>query len=482
MVSPERGLPDDFDPKTGKNIRWSVPLGTESYATPIVAGGKVFIGTNNARPRDPRHQGDRGVLLCLDERTGELAWQLVVPKIGTDPYLDWPNDGLCSPPTVEGERVYVVTNRGEVVCLDIQGMANGNDGPFQDEAKFMAPPGRESIAPGKLDADILWLYDLRAQSGVYPNDAFHASILLHGQFLYLNTSNGVDNTHRVIRAPDAPSLVVLDKATGRLVAQDAERIGPDIFHCTWSSPSLGQVAGKPLIFFGGGNGIVYAFEALTAPPPAGQGAKLKKVWSFDPDPSAPKEDIHKYLTNRRVGPSTIMGMPVFREGRVYVAGGGDMWWGKVEAWLKCIDASKTGDVTKTAEVWAYPLRNHTCSTPAVCDGLVFIADCGRTLHCVEATGKPALSEVEGMPVPPGKPLWTHEAKGSFWASPLVADGKVYIGSRGGDFHVLAAAREKRVLATIPLGGAISGTATAANGVLYVATMNRLFALQKKAAE
>jgi PQQ-like domain len=141
MVSSEVGLPDDFDPKTGKNVKWSAALGTETYATPVVAGGKVLIGTNNSQPRDPRHAGDRGVLLCLHETDGSLAWQLVTPKLSEDIYFDWPEAGMCSPPTVEGARVYMVTNRDEVACLDLHGMANGNDGPFLDEGRHMVPPG-----------------------------------------------------------------------------------------------------------------------------------------------------------------------------------------------------------------------------------------------------------------------------------------------------------------------------------------------------
>ena len=75
-------------------------------------------------------------------------------------------------------------------------------------------------------------------AGIWSHDAAHSSILIHGDYLYLNTGTGVDNTHRRIRTPDAPSLVVLDKRTGRLVARDDEHIAPNIFHSTWSSPSL----------------------------------------------------------------------------------------------------------------------------------------------------------------------------------------------------------------------------------------------------
>src|SRR6266699_1894296 len=246
MVSDERGLPEKFDPKTGANIKWSARLGTETHSTPIVAGGHVFIGTNNGEPRDPRDQGDRGVLMCFDENDGRFLWQLAVPKREEDPYFDWPKTGIASPVTVEGNRVYLVNNRGEVMCLDARGAAGET-------------PSRPSATNSPA---ILWRFDLTTGAGIWSHDAAHSSILIHGDHLYLNTGTGVDNTHKRIRAPDAPSLVVLDKHTGRLVARDDEHIAPNIFHCTWSSPSLASVNGHALVFFAAGNGIVYAFNAI----------------------------------------------------------------------------------------------------------------------------------------------------------------------------------------------------------------------------
>ena len=125
MVSDETHLPESFDPDTGKNVKWIANLGTETYSTPVVGGGRVLIGTNNNIPRDSRHKGDRGVLLCLDEKDGSLYWQLVVPKLIPDLYRDWPRSGICSPATVEGDKVYIVSNRGEVMCLDLKCLANG---------------------------------------------------------------------------------------------------------------------------------------------------------------------------------------------------------------------------------------------------------------------------------------------------------------------------------------------------------------------
>src|SRR6266516_7437709 len=128
MLSAEKGLPGSFDPRTGKNIKWTAQLGTETHSTPVIAGGRVYIGTNNGQPRDPKYQGDRGVLMCFDEKTGRFLWQLVVPKREEDVYFDWPNTGMASPVTVEGGRVYVVSNRGEVLCLDPNAAADGSPG------------------------------------------------------------------------------------------------------------------------------------------------------------------------------------------------------------------------------------------------------------------------------------------------------------------------------------------------------------------
>jgi len=472
MVSSETGLPVSFDPETGQNIKWSAPLGENAYGSPVVAGcgtarrGKVLVGANNAEPRDPRHQGDRAVLLCLNESDGSLCWQLVVPRIGGDNYLDWPEIGMCSPPTVAGDRVYTVTNRFEVVCLDLDGQADGNDGPYQDEGRHMAPAGEPPMEVTAIDADIVWVLDMPADVGMYPHDSAHASILLDEPYLYLNTCNAVDNTHKVIRRPDAPSLIVMDQESGRVVAQDGEHIGPMIFHSTWSSPALGEIDGRSLVFFGGGDGVCYAFKALKPPIQAGPVQTLERVWRFDCDPAAPKEDIHSYLRNLRESPTNIKSMPVFYKNRVYVTAGGDIWWGKKEAWLKCIDATQTGDITDSGELWSYPVERHCCSTPAIVDGLAFVGDCRGKLHCVDAET--------------GRPYWTHELRREIWGSVLAADGKVYVGSRGGDFCVLAAAKEKRVLATVQFDAAIATTPVAANGVLYVATLERLYAIEEAA--
>ena len=159
-----------------------------------------------------------------------------------------------------------------------------------------------------------------------------------------------------------------------------------------------------------------------------------------------------------------MGMPVFYRNRIYVTVGGDIWWGKEKSWLKCIDATQQGDITETGELWSYSMAHHSGATPAIFEGLLFITDCAGLLHCIDAET--------------GQPYWTHEFKKQIWGSALVADGKVYVGSYGGDFCILTATKEKKLLATIQLDSPTASTPVAANGVLYVTTLKELYALKQ----
>src|SRR6185503_11854236 len=114
MVSNQKGMPSSWDIKTKKNIKWVATLGSQSYGNTVVAGGQVYVGTNNEALRDPKQGGDRGVLMCFRESDGEFLWQHTNEKLAAGRVNDWPFQGVCSSPLVEGDRLYYVTNRCEV--------------------------------------------------------------------------------------------------------------------------------------------------------------------------------------------------------------------------------------------------------------------------------------------------------------------------------------------------------------------------------
>ena len=105
MVSSMTGLPTMWDIKTGKNVKWVVELGSQSYGNPVVGGGVVLVGTNNEALRDPKQPGDRGVLMAFREATGEFMWQATFEKLASGRANDWPFQGIASSPLIIGEVI-----------------------------------------------------------------------------------------------------------------------------------------------------------------------------------------------------------------------------------------------------------------------------------------------------------------------------------------------------------------------------------------
>lgn len=491
MVSAEKGLPASFAPgkkksdgsgidmATTRNVKWAVKLGTYAYGNPTVANGKVFIGIDAG----PLRKGKRfnyskgGLVRCLDEETGELLWQLAIPerKIPREGvHFNHQGLGICSSLTVEGNRSYLVTSAADIICLDVEGQANGNDGPFMDEAAYMTAPGREPVELNSKDGDIVWRFDPVVELGVSPHNAASCSIVIHGDILYVSTSNGLDKQHKYAVAPFAPSLIALDKRTGKIVAVDDEKIGLRMYHAQWSSPSIGQVNGKSLVFFGGGDGVCYAFEALSKVPK--KPCYLQKVWSYDCNPEEYKyrdgklipyyegDKRKSYSTNdndgKYIGPSQLIATPVFHNEKIYVAIGQDPAHGRGKGMFYCIDATKSGDITKSGAIWTYDGLDRSISTVSIKDGLVYTGDIAGRVHCLDAET--------------GELKWVYNTDKEMWSGPLIADGKIYITNKG-MLYIFKEGAKAELLSKIKLGNMICSTPIAANGVVYVASGKYLWA-------
>jgi len=231
-------------------------------------------------------------------------------------------------------------------------------------------------------------------------------------------------------------------------------------------PGAADIAGRRRLIFGGADAVVYVFDALDRPP-AEAPVPLQCRARLDLDPSTVKENACEWNGRREAGgPSTIHGMPVWADGGVFVTVGGDRWWGKREAWLVRLDAEASGESLHLRERWRYPLVRHCLSTPAVHGGLVFVPDSSGRLHAADATS--------------GEGVWVRELEGEVSGSPLVADGRVYVGTHRGVLYAWSADREGRCLGETRLDSAIWGTPAAAHGRLYVATMRRLYAARRPA--
>ena len=480
IVSSERGLPDTFDlgkktaggedpdPATMQNVRWVAKLGTMTSSSPVVAGGRIIIGSSDCdalRAGDAKHRYN-GLILCFDAATGKRLWRLIVPWRKDLMMSDDLNIGVASSATFDGNRAYIVSNRGEVLCLDVDGLRNGNDGPVKDEAEYQSGDSNFTPAGGDDSGDIVWRYDMLTELKVRPHISCNSCVQVHGDLLYIATCNAADAEGKKAHSELSPALVVLDKKTGALVATDDESISTVLNHGQYSSPTFVRVNGADQLIYAAGDGFCYGFDATPALLPGHTLKTLQKLWWYDCNPPEYRSKDGKPIPyTSGVGPSEIVGTPVFYKNRIYLGLGQDWTHAGSNGCFSCIDVTKRGDISDSGKIWENKAVARTNGTAAIADGLVYIADQFGVLYCLDAET--------------GQTVWTHRIKGNVCSSPLVADGKIYIGSRdGGEFFVLAAGRERKVLATIPLRSPVHATAVAANGVLYIATNTHLYAISK----
>jgi outer membrane protein assembly factor BamB len=477
MYSPATGLPsvfevgdftqgtEDVDLATTKNVRWVAKLGSSTYGNVTVRDGRVYVGTNNETPRDDKFKGDYSMVYCFDEKTGDFLWQLAVPKLGAGKVSDWEFLGICSSPAVEKEKVFLITSRCEVMCLDVNGMTDGNQG-FQDEAQYTAGPGKPAIEVGPNDADILWVFDMREELGVFPHNVASSSVLLVGDTVFATTSNGQDWSHLNIPSPQSPSLVALDKETGAYLGEEMSGISERLMHCNWSSPAAGVVNGSTAILFGAGDGWLYAFDPVPIPLEDDlEISRLPELWRYNAVPEAYTE--YKYPDAD--GPSEIIATPVLYRNRAYVAIGQDPEHGEGVGNLVCLELDQEGEVAPDKALWTFDKINRTISTVSIDPetDLLFVADYSGYVYCLNAST--------------GELHWKYDTKAHIWGSTLVADGKVYIGDEDGDLVVLPARKDfdpenDDPLFEVMFPGPIYSSAIEANGVVYVATMTHLYAL------
>jgi outer membrane protein assembly factor BamB len=278
--------------------------------------------------------------------------------------------------------------------------------------------------------------------GSYPHNLSNSSPVIWGDLVFVSTSNGQDESHVNIPSPKAPSIIAINKNTGKLVWED-NSVGKNILHGQWSTPSVGKIGGIDQVVSAQGDGWVRGYEVLTG----------KKLWEFDTNP---KESVWPKTRNE------VIGTPVIYEDKVYIANGQDPEHGEGEGHLYAIDATKRGDITKTGLIWHFSKIRRSISTPAIVDGLLYIPDFSGFLHCIDAKT--------------GQEYWTHDVFAAVWGSSMVIDGKIYLGDEDGDVVVLQAGKTKKVLSEMNMGSAVYATAVPAHGRLFLNNRNQLFAL------
>ena len=385
---------------------------------------------------------------------------------------------------------------------------DGQDRKFRFELAGGRLSGFKLITPDdKHEADTVWVLDMMGALGVRQHNMAACSVTGRGDVLFVCTGNGVDESHEKIPAPDAPSFLALDKKTGKVLWADASP-GKNILHGDWGSPAVAVLGGVPQAIFPGADGWLYSFHAdKTA------GGKPELLWRFDCNPKT-----SQWVADGSGDRSIIIATPVVHDGLVYIAVGEDPELDTRDGRVWCIDPTRRGDVSSqlafaardaktplpmrrvravipekgevalanpnSAVVWHYEKADRdldgdgqieyretmyrSIGTATVKAGLLLIADLTGLVHCVDAKT--------------GRVHWTHDLSDPVWGSPLIVDGKVYIGDTTGKVTVFRLSPEEELLATNEMPGPVRSTPIVVNNVLYIATRMRLFAIEKDKRE
>ncbi|HJZ57818.1 MAG TPA: PQQ-binding-like beta-propeller repeat protein, partial [Gemmataceae bacterium] len=353
-----------------------------------------------------------------------------------------------------------------------------------------------------------------------PHNMSSGCPLIIGDVLVTITSNGVDEGHINIPSPDAPSLIALDKNTGKLLWKDSSP-GKNIMHGQWAPLSYAADP-VPQVIVGQGDGWLRAFDPTTG----------RLLWQFDCNPKGAFYELGGTGTK-----SDFIAAPVVHEGRVYIGTGQDPEHMTGIARFWCIDLKRAvengarrpdRDVSPdlfvqnvrvfglrtpctrpnpgSAEAWHYGSEDNrpfavrdftfgrTLSSACVVDGVVYAAELQGFLHCLDART--------------GKRFWTYDTKSSIWGAPYYVDGKVLLATDNGDLFVFRhdprpetidedevgpvetqkearqvrwrkrrEVEQKYLMTKIEFDSMIRSTPTVAGGVLYIATENTLYAIR-----
>jgi outer membrane protein assembly factor BamB len=440
-VSLERDPPVDWDVETGRNIRWKARVGSIAFADPVVADGMVWIGSNNWRPWHTSTTNEAATLLGFRERDGFPLCEHVMPPL-QGPMHRLLALGLNCSPLVEGESLWFVSVRGEVVAWDL--------GPLH---RGQGPPEER------------WKRDLIEEFDVYPRMALMADGKLcsigasYRDRIFVVTANGAGPEWppgSPMPAPEAPSLICFHKDTGEVLWTDRSP-GTNVIAGQWGSPLVAEIKGRGQVITPQGDGWVRSFDAETG----------MLLWKFDINSKSLERPDHR---------NHFLNTPVLYENRIYIGGGRDLEQGDGPGRLWCIDPTKEGDVSLDLEtapgqgspnpnsgaVWHYDGLGRTRSNVAIRNGLVIAAGYDGTVHCLDAAT--------------GRLWWKLDTRGRLFASPLIVDDTVYVANEDSVVHVLALERELRVLARHEMNQALYASPVFANGTLYLATQEFLYAI------
>ena len=442
-VSSATGLPAEFGPE--KNVRWkrAIPGG---HSSPVLTRDRIFL---------TGHAGEKLLVLCLDRQSGAVRWQRELPRRQTS-RIQRPNDPASPSPVTDGRNVYAFFQDFGLISFDGNGVERWRLplGPFNMFYGFGASPilvenrlilpidqdsGSSLLAIDKETGRQLWkvgrpevisgystptvftpksgakqlLLPESFQLSAYSVDTGERIWWVRGLACEMKSVISYDDQYLYINGWGFPQNQPGQQIATIPFAEGRQRFDRDADGLIAKSEVSGEAANDPIRRV-----LTWAFEA------------------FDLD-----RDLR--LTEREWG--------VFRAMMASENG------------LLAIRIGGKGDMTDTAIRWKYqrPVPQ-VPSTLLYLGNLFMVNDSGILLSFDPESGR-----VVKQGRLPG-------AIDKYFASPVGADGKVFLASQDGTVSVVSATGDWSVLSVNPLGEEIYATPVPLGDRIYIRTASALY--------
>lgn len=330
-ISPEKGIPDQWNPQGGEgsHVLWEIEGGSRS--TPIIMNGRLYVMTRSF-PEEMKRTGEK--IVCRDADNGEVLWEYafnVSPSDVPVEQVGWSN--VVGDP--ETGNVYAQGASGYFCCLNGKTGELIWDRSLSEEFGFLATQGGRTNGPVIHEGDVII-------NGMVIGWGDQAS--LSDRILAMDKTNG---------------LVIWYEGTGPLPENRTPR------QTTGSAPVIGVVDGELQMICSGGNGTVCGFQPRTG----------KKLWA-----------CHLSSTG-------TTGTPLLMGDRVFVGYSDGNQDSALTGGIACIDATQRGDISGTGITWKKTDCSVGQSSPLLIDSRLYFVDDSAHLHCVnpdtgEEIGKP----------------------------------------------------------------------------------------------
>ena len=443
-ISNTSGLPAEFGPD--KNVVWktTVPSG---HSSPVLTDTRIFM---------TGAEGQKLFVLALDRATGKELWRQEVPRRNSE-RLENVNGPASPSPVTDGERVFAFFQSFGLIGFTADGKELWRMplGPFNMFYGFGASPilvDGTLILPVDQDTGSYLLgVDPRTGKQRYKIDRPGVISGYSTPTVYQPKDGG-----KQILIPESFQLSAYDARDGRRVwwvrglACEMKSVvsieGDTAWINGWGFPQNQPGTQVPTIPFEEGLKVydknkdgVLAEDEVTGGPPA-----LDKMLS------------PKY------------GFPAFDGNRNHQLDAGE--WGVMRSMLAAengllaIKLGGKGDVTEGAIKWKYQRPVPQVPSTLVYKGVLFMVNDSGILLSIDPN--------TGSVIKQGR---LKGAIDKYFASPVGADGKVFLVSQDGTASVVDAKGEWEILAVNPLGDEVFATPAIADGKIYLRTKSTLYA-------